>query len=774
MFKFLTKFIKNSSLSLMSLTLTALLVFGGFYFYVSISLPDVKQLKDISMQVPLRVYTADGKLISEFGEKKRIPVSLNEIPQILVNAILDTEDQRFFEHRGVDFIGLVRAGLSFIVTGKKSQGASTITMQVARNFFLNREKTFTRKLNEILLAFKIDKNFGKKEILELYLNKIYFGNRAYGVAAAAQVYYGKNLRELTTAEAAMLAGLPQAPSRDNPIVKPSAAKERRNHVLQRMLDNDHISKRDYQAAITTPVKTIFHESPIQAAAPYVAEMARSTIVAQYGDKSYESGISIYTTIDSKLQNAANSALTEGILEYDQRHGYRGPEGRLALTSTNHWQQKLRNIPLINNLLPAAVLEFNGSGLSVILANGEIVKIDKDSLSWAKPQLVKGDLVRVYQNSANRWIFAQVPKIEGAIVALDPNSGKILALNGGFSYGASSFNRITQAERQTGSAFKPFIYAAALAKGLTLATMINDAPVVLFDHSTKSLWRPQNDSRIFYGPTSLRTAIVHSRNLVSIRLLQNIGIPYAEQYLKNFGFSGPKEAPPTPTLALGAGSTTPLKMTSGYAVFANGGYKIEPYIIDKITITTNNKDRVIFQAQPKIVRETAGDQQTSAPRVIEPTVAYLMTDALKSVIESGTGRGAKILDRDDLAGKTGSTNDLVDGWFIGYNNRLVTTVWVGFDQPRSTGEHGAKSALPIWAKFMRRALAGMTNSSMTRPDDIVTVKIDPTTGLLAYPEQSNAAFEIFAKGTEPTEQAQEAPAVVDHSINQEIQEEETLF
>ncbi len=775
MAKFLTKFIKNSSLALMSLIFTSLAILGGFYFYTAISLPDVKQLKDFSMQIPLRIYTSDGKLISEFGEKKRIPQPLENIPQTLVNAILDTEDQRFFEHRGVDFLGLMRAGLSFIATGKKSQGASTITMQVARNFFLNREKTFSRKINEILLAFKIDKNFNKKDILELYLNKIYFGNRAYGVAAAAQIYYGKSLSELTIAEMAMIAGLPQAPSRDNPIVNPRAARERRNHVLERMLENGHISKKEHRIATNTPIDTSFHETPVQIPAPYVAEMVRNVIVNYYGDKSYEVGFSVYTTIDSRLQLAANRSLAMGLLAYDQRHGYRGPEGRLATAAKNYGQHKLKNIPQIGNLLAAMVIDTDTKGMRVMLASGEIITLGNTNFSWANHNFITGDIIRIYKTENDQWHLGQIPQADCALVAMDPKNGTILALNGGFSYGNSNFNRVTQAERQTGSAFKPFIYAAALEKGLTLATIINDAPVVLFDHATNNLWRPQNSSKIFYGPTTLRTALTQSRNLASIRLLQQIGIDYAVKYLKNFGFSGPREAPSTPTLVLGAGSTTPLKMTQGYAVFANGGYAITPYIINKITISQRNRDRerLIFQADPKTTNNTSPGTAT-APRVIAATTAYLISDALKSVIDQGTGKRAKILGRDDLSGKTGSTNDLVDGWFVGYNGDLVATVWLGFDHPQTTHEYGAKSALPIWIKFMKTALADKPNHMMKRPEEIVTVKIDPTTGFLANTEQNNATFEIFSQETAPTVLSPNDGSSMDQNIESSEQKEEPLF
>lgn len=766
MFKFLAKFIKNSSLSLMSLVFTGLIIFGGCHFYMIIHLPEVRQLKDMSMQIPLRVYTRDGKLMGEFGEKKRIPVTLDQVPKPLIQAILDTEDQRFYEHRGVDFLGLLRAAIAFVASGKKSQGASTITMQVARNFFLNRQKTFGRKLNEILLAFKIDHTFSKREILELYLNKIYFGNRAYGVAAASQVYYGKSLDELTLAETAMLAGLPQAPSRDNPIANPLAAKERRNHVLQRMLDNNHISSATYKAAIAAAISARYHESQIEVPAPYAAEMARNFVVSQYGDVAYDAGIKVYTTIDANLQNLANQALHDGILVYDQRHGYRGPEGRLAQTNRAHWQHKLKTIATISDLKPAAVITANHKTISALLANGNNININASNFLWAQPRLISGDLIRVYKNIHDQWCLAQLPKIEGALVTLDPNNGAILALTGGFSYTISNFNRVTQAERQTGSAFKPFIYSAALEHGLTMATIINDAPIVIVNPSDKSLWRPQNDSQTFYGPTLLRTALTQSRNLVSIRLLQTIGIPFAVNYLKNFGFAGAAEVPPSLSLALGAGTTTPLKMAAAYAVFANGGYKTTPFLINTVTATDNKNSKTVFTAAPATTPETIDPTKKLpvAPRVITPQNCYLIVDALKDVIESGTARKAKILNREDLAGKTGTTNEQFDAWFSGFNSDLVTTVWLGFDQPHSTYEHGSKAALPIWIQFMQNALANKPSHSIKRPDEIITVRIDPQTGILARPEQADAIFEIFTADTAPKDTASDKPPVIDNSID----------
>ncbi len=774
--KFIAKVLKNSSLNLMSLVFTGLIVFGGFYFYMLIHLPDVRQLKDMRMQLPLRVYSSDGKLIGEFGEKKLIPVTLEEVPKPFIHAILDTEDQRFYEHRGVDFLGLVRAALAYISSGKKSQGASTITMQVVRDCFLNREKTFGRKINEILLAFEIEQTFNKKEILELYLNKIYFGNRAYGIASAAQIYYGKTLQELTLPEMAMIAGLPQAPSRANPIANPEVARERRNHVLQRMLENKHISSAAYNAAIATPATTNYHESRVEVPAPYAAEMTRNTIVAKYGDDAYASGIKIYTTIDSRLQSIANQVLHDGILAYDRRHGYRGPEGRLAPANQAYWRRKLQNIAVINNLQPAAVLSANNNIISALLASGSTIQISVNNFSWAQPQLSRGDIIRVYKTTKNQWMFAQIPKIEGAIVVLNPKNGAVLAISGGFSFASSNYNRAIQAERQAGSAFKPFIYSAALEKGLTLATVINDAPLVFVDPATKNVWRPQNVTQTFRGPTRLRDALVHSINLVSIRLLQNIGVPFAVNYLKNFGFEGPREVPPSLALALGAGSITPLKMAVGYTVFANGGYKVTPFIINYVVETNNKGNKIVFQAEPITIPEENNQKikLPEAPRVITPQTAYLITDAMKDVIKRGTATKAKTLNREDLAGKTGTTNEQIDNWFSGFNSDLVATVWLGFDQPRSTHEYGAQAPLSIWIDFMKDALANQPPHSIKRPDDITAVKIDPTTGFLANSEQDNAIFEIFTSNTAPKSTVPNQPPIIDDSIEQDEQITDSLF
>ncbi len=724
---------KNIALYFFSCFFVGLIFLGILGIYSVWHLPKVDQLREVNLQIPLKIYTSDGILIGEFGEKKRTPVSLNKIPKKLIHAILDTEDQRFYDHQGVDFYSLLRAVRLFLVSGKKSQGASTITMQVARNFFLNREKTFIRKFNEILLAIKIDRNLSKEEILELYLNKIYFGNRAYGVAAAAQVYYGKELEELTVAEMAMIAGLPQAPSRDNPLVNPNAACKRREHVLLRMRENNHISEQEYRIALEEdiiPKRKL--DKTIQA--PYVAEMVRNVLLEKFGDMIYDSGLVVWTTIDSELQQKANQAIWEGVLAYDMRHDYRGPEGKILECSELSKQKKLK----INQLELGMVEGYQDDFLLVYRYNSELIKVKPLGYQWAKYQWEKGDLVRIvfYKND---WFIAQLPLLESSLVALEPNSGAIKALCGGWSLEPGNFNRVIQSERQAGSIFKPFIYSAALNKGYTLASLVNDSPLVIT--TDDKTWRPQNDSGVFYGPTTVRKAIVTSRNLVTIRVLQNIGVKYAKQYLKKFGFIKDTELPENLSLALGTGSYTPLKIAEGYSVFANGGYRTTAYVIDRIYQHGLKGAKLLFKAKPYEAVLTVHGKQ--APRVIDEANAYLINDVLREVIQKGTGKRAKVLNRDDLAGKTGSTNDLLDAWFVGYNPNLLAVVWSGFDQPQSTHEYGARLALPIWIKFMEGALSRYSVTYWSRPGTVISVPINNNLG------ENN--IEMFVSGTVPMEE-----------------------
>ncbi len=731
---------KNVALYLFSCSFVGLILLCLVSIYAIWCLPPVDQLREVSLQVPLKIYTEDGVLIGEFGERKRTPVTLDQIPPKLIWAVLDTEDRRFYEHQGVDFYSLLRAVRLFLTSGKKSQGASTITMQVARNFFLNREKTFIRKFNEILLAIKIDHNLTKEEILELYLNKIYFGNRAYGVAAAAQVYYQKNLEELTTAEMAMIAGLPQAPSRDNPLVNPNAAMKRREHVLLRMLESNHLSEAEYLAALREEIVPVKKELD-RLKAPYVAEMVRNALLEKFGETIYEAGIVVWTTINSKLQQRANQTVWEGVLDYEMRHDYRGPEGKLEDVQQLSMHQNL----IVNQLELAVVEGYQDDTLLVYRNNQELVKIKPSGYLWAKYEWEKGDLIRIVFYK-NEWFVIQIPKLETALLALEPNSGAIKALCGGWFLEPGGLNRITQSERQAGSIFKPFVYSAALNKGYTLASVVNDSPLVVTTEG--KTWRPQNDSGLFYGPTTLRKAIVTSRNLVTIRVLQNIGIRYAKQYLQKFGFNKATELPNNLSLALGSGSYTPLKIAEGYAVFANGGYRTVAYLIDRIDRYDLKGQKTLFKAKPYEAKLTGRGQP--AQRVIDEANAYLMNDVLRGVIDQGTGRRAKILKREDLAGKTGSTNDLLDAWFVGYNPDLLAVVWSGFDQPQSTHEYGARLALPIWVKFMEEALRYYPVNHWVRPETVVTATVNAQTGLTENITTENANVEIFITGTVPEE------------------------
>ncbi|HHF7345861.1 TPA: penicillin-binding protein 1A [Legionella feeleii] len=766
------------------------------YLYLESQLPNVDSLKTVHLQVPLRVYTQDGLLIQEYGEKRRIPLTYEEIPPTLVHAILATEDQRFFEHPGVDIFGLGRATVRMIQTGTKSQGGSTITMQVARNFFLTRKKTFLRKFNEILLAIKIDRELSKEKILELYLNKIYLGNRAYGVGAAAMVYYGKTLKELNLAELAMIAGLPQAPSTQNPIANPLAAKKRRDHVLERLLEEKYIDEKQYQEAINQPITAKYHSTNIEVSAPYVAEMIRQSLYEHFGPKAYTKGYKVYTTIKGPLQTAANKAVTDTLLAYDRRHGYRGPVAKISGVdgqSPDSLHKLLAQYPVVNELEPAVILAVGEREATAATRHGQNFTIPWEGLSWARPALKHGwmgksptnaqqvvsvgDIVYVrYQNE--QWYLTQIPQAEAALVALNPNNGSIEALVGGFNFQKSKFNRATQSERQPGSSFKPFIYAAALNKGYTLATLINDAPVVVDDPSQANLWRPHNVNLTFNGPTRLKDALVHSRNLVSIRVLDDIGFDYAINFITHFGFHK-ENLPKALSLALGSLSVSPMDLTAAYAVFANGGYKIEPYLIDHIT---DNDGKILLQAKPSVVCNNCdlnkADPATLAPRVIPADVAFLMNTALKGVIQQGTARAAKVLNRQDIAGKTGTTNDQVDAWFAGFNTELVVTTWVGFDNPQSLHEYAANLALPLWIDFMKVALANTPERELPQPQNIVAVRIDPKTGLLAKTNQPNAIVEYFREhevpGAEDSAPSNSITASPDVGPDNQDQEQENLF
>lgn len=753
--------------ALVSLFFLFLVCASFLYLYLQSQLPNVDSLKTVQLQVPLRIYTQDGLLIQEYGEKRRIPVNYEDIPPTLIRAVLATEDQRFFDHPGVDIFGLGRAAVRMVQTGTKSQGGSTITMQVARNFFLNRKKTFLRKFNEILLAIKIDQELSKEKILELYLNKIYLGNRAYGVGAAAQVYYGKKLSELTLAQLAMIAGLPQAPSTQNPIANPLAAKKRRDHVLERLLEEKYITEDQYHEAVNEPLTAKYHGATLDVNAPYVAEMIRQSLYDHFGPGAYTKGYKVYTTIKGPLQTTANQVVEENLIEYDRRHGYFGPianAGKVDAIPHDKLPKLISQYPIISNLIPAIIIDVQFQEASAITRSGQTITIPWKGLSWARPALKKGwvgqkpseaqdvvksgDVVYVRQND-NNWELTQIPKVEAALVALNPKNGAIEALVGGFNFEHSKFNRATQSSRQPGSTFKPFVYAAALNKGYTLSTLINDAPIVVDDPSQANLWRPHNDNRKFNGPMRLKEGLIRSRNMVSIRILDDIGIEYAIDFVTRFGFHK-ENLPRALSLALGSLSVSPLEMTAAYAVFANGGHKIEPYLIDRIT---DDEGNVLLQAKPSIVCDNQCEGQQIepdliAPRVIPADVAFLMDSVLKGVVQQGTARAAKILNRNDIAGKTGTTNEQNDAWFAGYQPDLVVTTWVGFDSPTSLHEYASQLALPLWIDFMRVALKDKPEQGMKTPENIIALHINPKTGLIAPERAADTIVEYFREEDVP--------------------------
>lgn len=763
---------------ILALTLTLSVLLGLLFAYFSLFLPSVETLRTANLQSPLAIFSNDGKLIAEFGDIHRIPIMFNDIPKPLLDAVIATEDQHFYSHPGVDFLGLVRAAIVLVSTGNKSQGGSTITMQVARNFFLSNKKTFARKFNEILLALKIDHDLGKDAILELYFNKVFLGEHAYGFGAAAQIYYGKSLQELTLAEYAMLAGLPKAPSTANPIVNPKKAKERRHHVLLRMLETGTITQQQFEEADASPPSEKKHGLRIELDAPYVAETIRNELHDKYGDAIYSQGLSIYSTIDSQLQRAANEALQEGILAYERRHGYRGPEKNIASELQNDPESAknfLNTLPNQGSLQAAVVTAVDDKTAHALLADGQLIILPWSSLSWAQPLLNDhrlgkkpeyasdvlnvGDIIRVYHKTNNVWMLSQSPSVEGAIVALNPQTGAVLAMTGGVDFNSSHFNRAIQARRQVGSSIKPFIYAAAISKGLTLATLQNDAPIVIDDGSGK-IWRPENDDHQFHGSVRLRESLVDSLNLASIRILEQIGLPYARTFLEKFGFDAEK-LPEGLSLALGTPDLTPLALVNSFSRFANGGFQVNTHLVNKITdnhgeILYQTKKIKLCQTNEEVLDQTIG-QYTCAPQVIDSQTIYLMNSAMQDVIERGTAKKARILDRQDLAGKTGTSSDQRDAWFSGFNQNIVTVVWVGYDNPKSLHEYGSQAALPIWIDFMRQALKHTPETLLQRPDDIVSVRINPITGLRVPANYPNSIFELFRAGTEPPIQNDLTPA-----------------
>ncbi len=804
--KKLLKWILRFALLSIVLGVTAVSV---LYFTMGRDLPDVETLRDVQLQVPLRVYSRDGKLISVFGEQRRIPVAIDEIPDNLKNAFIAGEDARFYSHPGVDYQGLTRAVLTLATTGEKSVGGSTITQMLARNFFLSLDKTYERKIKEIFLALRIEREFTKDEILELFLNKILLGHRAYGVGAAADVYYGKTLAELTLAQSAMIAALPKAPSRINPITSPERALERRNYVLSRMLELGYIDQAAHDEAVAAADNAFYHGATTEISAPYLAEMVRAAAVEQLGSEAYTGGYVIHTTIDSEMQEAANAAVRAGLEAYDQRHGYRGPEARIDLTEsmgTADWNEALAPFRSLAGFVPGLVIETDEELALVYLEDGRTVTLGLEQIAWAKkfisrdrwgndPEKVNqvlsaGDIIRVRLLDDGRWQLGQLPDAEAALVSLDPQDGALKALVGGYDFSRSKFNRITQSRRQPGSSFKPFVYSAALERGFTTASIINDAPIVFEDDELERTWKPQNFSEQFFGPTRLREAMVNSRNLVSIRLLREVGVRPAREYISNFGFAV-EDLPANLSMALGSADLPPLDIARGYAVFANGGYLVDPYFIERIE---NGSGEVLYQANPAVVCRRdcddpatlvtgSGDETPSAepayrplsigddesgaaqsytreqavrhaPRVISEQNAYLVRSMMADVIRRGTGKKAMSLGRSDLAGKTGTTNDQRDAWFSGYNSDLVTSVWVGFDDHETLGraEVGGRAALPIWIDYMGVALLDSPDELPPMPSGLVRARINPETGLLAALDTDNGIMEIFQSGRLPEMEA----------------------
>eukprot|EP01029_Cantina_marsupialis_P017426 TRINITY_DN3919_c0_g6_i1.p1 TRINITY_DN3919_c0_g6~~TRINITY_DN3919_c0_g6_i1.p1 ORF type:complete len:840 (+),score=73.95 TRINITY_DN3919_c0_g6_i1:916-3435(+) len=807
----------------------------GFYYYVKPELPDVATLRDVELQTPMQVFSQDGKLISQFGEKRRIPVTYDEIPRHLVEALIATEDSRFYEHPGIDPIGITRAAIVVAMSGSAKQGASTITQQLARNFFLSNEKKIMRKIKEIFIAIHIEQLLSKEEIMELYVNKIFLGHRSYGFGAAARVYFGKDLPDLTLSEIATLAGMPKAPSTMNPIYSIERATNRRNVVLRRMLDEKYITQAEFDEASNEQLVSKYHGAEIELSAPYVAEVARAWMVERYGEDAYTSGMKVYTTVDSKLQKAANQAAIKNLLSYDERHGYRGAEKVLWQTAQSAWDhdkivKHLKSQPTYGDLVPAVVTAVDSKSAKVWVKNQGEGTIEWQGMNWArkfltddrqgpapsqaKEILAVGEQVWVRHDAITGdevseeateesvtaesdtpvvWRLSQVPNANTAFVAMNPNNGAVLSMVGGFNFVHNKFNRATQSIRQVGSGIKPFIYSAAIEKGLTLASLINDAPINQWDKSQGTAWRPKNSPPTYVGPTRLRIGLAQSKNVMAVRVLREVGLDDTRNYLTRFGFDI-DEVPRSETIALGAGSLTPMKVAQGYSVFANGGYYVEPFYISRVETPFGETE---FEATPKVVcKEDCKQTITTdpmadefaeqdvdakvqyAPQVISEQNAFLVREMMYSNIWgggdwsagtgwNGTGWRAQPLKRRDIGGKTGTTNDSKDTWYSGYGPGMVATVWVGFDnhnrnlgrtkansnlgKNQITGaEAGAKTAEPAWVDFMGTALAGVPAQRKEIPENIVRVRIDRDTGLLTNKYDSSSMFEYFEKGTEPTE------------------------
>jgi penicillin-binding protein 1A len=732
--------------------------FAGAFQFLAPDLPRAAELRDVRVQMPLAVYSRDGKLIAQIGEQRRMPVEWDGIPPVVIDAFLAAEDARFFEHPGVDWQGLVRAAASNVAAGGVREGGGTITMQLARNTVLTSERTLRRKLKEVFLALRLEREFTKQEILTLYLNRIFLGQRAYGIGAASQVYFDKAPKDLTLPEAALLAGLPRSPSRDNPVASVDRARDRRAYVLRRMVETGKIDAAAREVAAAAPISNRMHGPVVELDAPYVAEMARLEMIERFGETALTGGYRVKTTVDSRLQQAAAAAACRAMLAYERRHGYRGPIERLdpaRAADAAAVTEAFRRHPDRGNVVVAIVRTVRERDALVELRNGVAVELRWEDLRWARaalpegalgpvPQqagdvLSAGDLVFLEPFEEGQYRLAQVPAVGGALVALEPRDGAIVALAGGFDFGLSKYNRAIQARRQPGSAFKPFVYSAALERGFTPASLVNDAPIVLPGGSGTEEWRPQNISKRFYGPTPMREALVRSRNLVSIRLLRGTGIGPAIRHIGAFGFDS-QAMPPNLTLALGTGQVTPLDMARGFAVFANGGYRVTPYLIEQVT---GPGGEVVYQASPPTACDDCPGREP-APRAITAANAFVMTEMMSDVIERGTAQLAKTLGRRDLAGKTGTTNDRRDTWFVGYNADLAAAVWIGFDQERSLGEQeeGGRTALPMWVDFMQEALRDRPEHRLAEPAGVVRMWVSRTSGYPTAAGSGGAVFESF--------------------------------
>ncbi|SDT90772.1 penicillin-binding protein 1A [Halopseudomonas salegens] len=775
------RFIKFLLWSLLALICGLFLALSGTALYLSPALPDVESLRELQLQTPLRIYSTDNQLIAEYGEMRRVPVSFDQVPEDFINAFLAAEDDNFLRHHGVDPKGLLRAAAELAQSGHIQTGGSTITMQVAKNVFLTSDRVFSRKLNEILLALQIERHLDKQQIFELYINKIYLGHRAYGIEAAAQVYYGRSINELSLAEMAMIAGLPKAPSRYNPLSNLERATVRRDWILQRMLGLGMIDQEAFDNAINSPDRARLHRANPDFEAPWVAEMVRQELYERFGDALYTDGYHVYTSVHSERQIQAQASLREGLMAYDRRHGYRGPEARHPEAAPEQAGTLLAAYQTLNGLLPALVIEVADDYAIARLENGEDVRIPWSGMQWARPFLsinsmgpnptrpadimLPGDVIRVSPQDDGDFALQQVPAAQSTLIALSPADGRIEAVVGGFSFSQSNYNRAVQAKRQSGSSFKPFLYAAALDHGYTPASLVNDAPLVFADEHLDNIWRPQNSGGDFLGPIRLRESLYRSRNLVSIRLMQDLGIDESLTYIERFGFSR-DELPRHLSSSLGSLELTPLQVTRAYAVFANGGYLVDPWLIERIE---DRHGQLLDYARPKITParlEAERERQLAyyprlsssqvtqepelAPQVLDPRTAYQINSILKDVITRGTGGRARVLGRSDLAGKTGTTNEQRDAWFSGYNADLVTTVWAGYDQPASLGrrEYGSTVALPIWIDFVGAVLDEQPEHSQAMPDGMVNVRIDPTTGRTARPGSSDGYFEVFKEEDAP--------------------------